>query len=319
MKRKSSSRVKQPPPERWRLLPVAMAWVMTREATFCDAVEADLFLPHSESVIRRWAPLWDAFITQKMIEAGSIIATMGREVGDGNQEINHEMPKLYMGPFAALARDYQKQWDEAEEFKRQSLGRFVSDRWHNAFRSIAEVAMNCRLTLRGVMHAGESAFPLIAAGLHLPRPRAGEMAPELFAATGLWFDEDFSVWEGPKVLWGEQPNFWNDVHIEWNGLLEAFPAPKPSAAKVQSKVSDKSRCEKWLIQLIKDCNGDYAGTRKTLQNQAQSLYPNLADIAFRRALENARKATRDKYPQFLPVGRRSNNRKIGEAETDEPK
>lgn len=206
---------------KWRPLQVAIAWVVTRDEQFCDAIAND------GSALQRTF-CGSALLEHEMMEAGCF------NVSDGILKFEPPAPNLailrhsikpnYRGRFRVLAERYgdgrQHAINSGPDLPNSpvadgvSVGDFLLGRWHDAFRLIADRIADGEIAARGVAIDGERRQP------------AGDL-PAASVNLGMWMDLDGLVWEGPQVLYAEQPRRWGDVAINWNDLVRCFE-PHPA-------------------------------------------------------------------------------------------
>jgi hypothetical protein len=178
-----------------------------------------------------------------MIQAGCFDIIQGPKV-----VLRHTLKPGYAGPFRSLAEDYEKGGKttftaaiKAVPHASEAaagiicLSDFLSGRWqHDAFRSIADGIADGDIRARGVAIDGERRLP-------------NDDMRAASVTNAMWMDADYTVWEGPKAMWGEQPRRWIEITVSWDDLLKCFE-PTPTHAPTQGTVAAETRCREWLIR-----------------------------------------------------------------------
>ena len=204
---------------RWRPLHVAIAWVVTRDEEFCREIADDRFA-------EQYTVFGIARLEQAMMQAGcfnTIKETMSLKPG-------------YVGRFHSLAEDYEnggkstftlaiKAVPNASEAASGiiCLSDFLSGRWGEAFRSIADRIADGDIRARGVAIDGEERLP------------SGDMPPAS-VTNAMSMDHKYTVWEGPQAIGGKQSRRWIGITLEWKGVLKCFPKPRAPTEKKKSEL-----------------------------------------------------------------------------------
>lgn len=151
--------------------------------------------------------------------------------------LRHTLKPGYAGPFRSLAEEYEnggkttftaaiKAVPHASEAASGiiCLSDFVSGRWGEAFRSIADQIADGDIRARGVAIDGEERLP------------SGDM-PAASVTNAMLMDHKYTVWEGPQAIGGKQSRRWIGITLEWNGLLKCFPKPRAPTEKEKKRAA----------------------------------------------------------------------------------
>jgi hypothetical protein len=267
-----------PTARKWCELHVAIAWVLSRDEEFCAEIADDVSASQRTFCA-------SARLERAMMDAGCFDVVKETVPIDRPSEMI-VLPKLkrgYAGRFRSLAEDYERggnssftPWIEALPHAPEAaagivnVSDFLLGRWHEASRDVLACIADERIKARGVAIDQKRRLP------------AGEL-PAASVTGAVWMDLTGTLREGPQNPFGDQPRYWVEITVEWEGVLRCFPPG-------ESKTSPETQCKIWLEDERRKSLHRQPKRYAELLIEAQRLFPGLSGRAFASAWRAAKEA-----------------------------